>query len=113
MIRLFGWPAILVVSSIGVALAMVGDIGAPLRPLIAFWFLLICPGMAFIRLLHLREWLTELTLAVALSLTLDTLVAEALVLNHLWSPQWGLFGLICLGLLGAALQLFEAVGYTR
>jgi hypothetical protein len=89
---------------------MTGAIGAPMRPVIAFWFLLICPGMAFIRLLHLQGWITELTLAIALSLTLDTLVAETMVLNHLWSPQKGLFGLICLSLAGAALQLIEAVG---
>jgi hypothetical protein len=110
MIRLIRWPAIIIVSSIAGGLAMAGDIGAPIRPLIAFWFLLICPGMAFIRLLHLQEWLTELTLAIALSLTVDTLVAEAMVLNHLWSPQGGLFGLICLSLAGAVLQLIEAVG---
>jgi hypothetical protein len=110
MIRLFGWPAIIIASSIGLALAMVGDSGAPIRPLIAFWFLLICPGMAFIRLLHLQEWLTELTLAIALSLTVDTLVAEVMALNHLWSPQWALFGLICLSMAGAVLQLIEAVG---
>jgi mannose/fructose/N-acetylgalactosamine-specific phosphotransferase system component IID len=109
--RLYGWPAIIIVSSIGVALAMVGDIEAPVRPLIAFWFLLICPGMAFIRLLHLQEWLTELTLAIALSLTMDTLVAEAMVLNHHWSPQWALFGLICLSLVGAALQVIKALGH--
>lgn len=110
MIRLITWSTIIIVSSLGVALAMVGDIGAPLRPLIAFWFLLVCPGMAFLGLLHLKEHLTELTLAVALSLTLDTLVTEAMALNHLWSPKWGLFGLICLSLSGVTLQLIEALG---
>ena len=110
MIRLSAWPVTIIISSLGVALAMSGNIGMPFRPLIAFWFLLVCPGMAFIGLLHLKEHLTELTLAVALSLTLDTLVAEVMALNHMWSSKWGLFGLICLSLVGVTLQLIATLG---
>ena len=107
MPRSFWWISVIIVSCIGVALGMVGNFGGSVRPLLAFWFLLVCPGMAFVPLLHLKEHFTELTLAVALSIGLDTLVAEAMVLNRLWSPTWGLFALICLTLSGLALQVLS------
>jgi uncharacterized membrane protein len=92
-----------------------GGIGAPIRPAIIFCFLLLCPGMAFIPLLRLRDRLTELTLAVALSLALDTAVAETMVLTKQWSPQVGLVVLISISLVGAALQIimFRAREDTR
>ena len=107
MTRSIWWISLIIVSCLGVALAMVGGIGGAVRPVLAFWFLLVCPGMAFVPLLHLKESLTELTLAIALSLALDTLVAEAMVLNRIWSPKWGLFALICLTLSGLGLQVLS------
>ena len=107
MTRSIWWISAITVSCLGVALAMVGHVDGDVRPMLAFWFLLICPGMAYVPLLHLEEWLTELTLAIALSLTLDTLVAEVMALNGVWSPKWGLFALICLTLSGLGLQVMH------
>ena len=84
---------------------MVSDIGSPVRPLVAFWFLLICPGMAFVPLLRIKERLTEVTVAIALSIALDTIVAETMVLTKRWSPEWALFLLICMAVVGAVLQI--------
>jgi hypothetical protein len=36
---------------------------------------------------------------------LDTTVSETMVLTKRWSPQWGLFVLICMSAAGAALQI--------
>lgn len=106
--RRLWWPAIIIASAIGAGLFALGDIESPFRPLIAFWFLLICPGMAFVRLLHIRERLTELTLAIALSMAFNVIVSEALVLARMWSFKWGLVVLICISILGAVLQIIVA-----
>ena len=109
MSRSWGWIAVLTVSSLVVALGFAGDLGAAVRPLAVFWFFLVCPGMAFVRLLNLTGWLPELTLAVALSLALDTVVAEVMAVNGWWSLSAGLLALITLTLIGAALQVGQIV----
>ncbi|HEX5504968.1 MAG TPA: hypothetical protein VFW96_20290 [Thermomicrobiales bacterium] len=99
------WPVVIVVSAVAAGAAFVAGVGAPVQPAAAFWFLLVCPGMAWIRLVWVASPLVELALALALSLALDTLVAEALVLAGRWSAAWALGVLIALSLVGAALQV--------
>ena len=84
---------------------MVSDIGSPIQAMVAFWFLLICPGMAFVRLLRIEERLIEVTVAIALSIALDTIVSETMVLTKRWAPEWALFLLICMAVVGAVLQI--------
>jgi hypothetical protein len=79
--------------------------GAPVRPAIVLWFFLICPGMAFARLLGIKEHLTELTIALALSIALDVIVSETMVLSNMWSPGRALLTLVGVSIFGAALQL--------
>lgn len=105
MPRTVAWPAIIVVSALGAAVLTLADIASPVRPVIALWFLCVCPGMAFVRLLRLEEGLTELTLAIALSLAMNVIVAVVTLYTGLWSPQWGLVVLIGLSLLGVVLQI--------
>jgi len=92
---------------------MLGNVGAPLRPAAAFWFLLLCPGMAFIWLLELEDWYTELALALALSLTLDAVVSETMVLARLWSATWALAVLAALSVAGAVSQMRGSAGRHR
>jgi uncharacterized membrane protein len=106
------WPIIITASAVGVAFGMAGDMPALLRSMLAFWFLLICPGMAFVPLLQFNEQLTKLTLAIALSIALDTIVAETMVLARVWSPEWGVVVLIMLCLSGAGLQARHALART-
>jgi hypothetical protein len=84
---------------------MFGDIDSPVRPLMSFWFLVICPGMAFVRLLHISNLLIEITLAVALSFALDAILATVMVYAGMWSPEWGLAMLLVISLGGALVQL--------
>ena len=84
---------------------MVINIGGPLRPILIFTFLRICPGMAFVRLLHIQNPLSELTIAIGLSLTIDTIIAEIMIYSEIWSPKLGLAALICISTVGALLQL--------
>jgi len=64
--------------------------------------------MAIIRLLQLEDVLAELTLAVALSIALGTLVAGTMLYVGLWSPGWALGILLGVSVIGAACQLRPA-----
>jgi uncharacterized membrane protein len=107
------WPAIIMVSAIGTGTLVIADILPPIRHLLSLWFLLVCPGMAYVRLLPIRDSLTQWTLAVALSLAMDTVVAAFMLYTGNWSPDWGLVALIaiCLGgVLYPKSRLFRGFG---
>lgn len=103
--RLWIWPAILVASSALAAWAVTLPGPGLVRPLAAFWFLLVCPGMAFVPLLGIGDRLVALTLGIALSLSLGVLVALGMLGLGVWSATLGLRILIGVSLAGAALQL--------
>ena len=107
-LRSWLWPLVIVLSSIGVSVVVLADVHSPVRPLLAFWFLCLCPGMAFVRLLDIEEGYIQLTLAIALSLALDTAVATALLYAHRWSPAHTLGLLAGLSLVGVALDVTGA-----
>lgn len=98
------WPAIVLFSTLAVALAVFGGVGSPWRPLVVFWFLLVCPGMALVGLFLPRDGVATVTLALALSIALDTLIAMALLYAGYWSPRAGLVVLIAITLVGVVLQ---------
>jgi hypothetical protein len=103
------WPAIIATSAIATVLASLGEGNQPLRSGVAFWFLLVCPGMAFVRLLGLSEPFSEWAVAVALSVALDTVVGEVLLFAGAWSAASGLTALAALSIGGAALQVGRSV----
>lgn len=105
---LWVWPAIIIVSTAAVGFVTVAEVEAPARPVIALWFLLICPGMAFVRLLRIQDGFAEWTLAIALSLAFDTVVAGTQLYAGVWSPEGGLLALIGLSLGGVGLQILAA-----
>jgi hypothetical protein len=96
---------VIVASCIAVAACNWLDVGQPARAIVVFWFFLTCPGLAFVGLLGIRDWLDEAIVAIALSVALDAGVAITMVLAKAWSPDAGLAVLIGISLLGAALQL--------
>jgi hypothetical protein len=101
----FIWPIVIGMSSILFMFSSGANIQSPLRGALTFWFMLVCPGMAFIRLLNLKEPIFEWVLAVALSMALGTLFAEAAVVNQWWSPTATGMILAVLSLFGAGLQV--------
>jgi hypothetical protein len=103
-----GWPIIIVAAGIAVVLIVMADLASPLRPLLVFGYLLVCPGMAYIRLLHLQDRFAEFVLAVALSLAIDTLVSEMLVLMRIWSLAGGVIAIVTVSIAGVVLQLIAA-----
>lgn len=104
------WPFILIASGIAIGIIQMLNLESPIRPLLAFWFLLICPGMAFVRLLKMKQPLIELTTAIALSLTLNTIVAEVMIYADIWSPDWAVALLISMTIIGALFQLMSPIG---
>jgi hypothetical protein len=100
------WAAVITISSLATEVLVYSEVTMPVRPLITLWFLLICPGMAFVQLLQIRDSVNELVLAVALSLVLDLIVATAILYAGFWSPELILAILICLSLVGVLCQLF-------
>jgi hypothetical protein len=62
------------------------------------------PGMAFMGLLRLDDLLLELSLALALSLVAETIIAMALLLLKHWVPSHGLIVLEVLTAIGALAQ---------
>jgi uncharacterized membrane protein len=107
-LRSWLWPLVIVLSSIGVSVVVWGDVHSPVRPLLTFWFLCLCPGMAFVRLLDCEQGYIQMTLTIALSLVLDTAVATALLYAHQWSPAHTLELLVGLSLVGVALDVTVA-----
>jgi hypothetical protein len=99
------WPFILLASCAAVAMTTYGWTSSPARPLVTTWFLLLCPGMALVRFLPQRGPLTLFVLAIATSLSLETLVAETMLEASLWSPRATLAILIALTAGGAVAQL--------
>lgn len=102
------WPALIIGSSLGVGLVMFGNVISPVRPVIALWFMLVCPGMAFVRLLRIKDPVDEFTLAVAFSLTIDSILATTMIYARIWSPKWGLGILIGISVIGVILQIIAA-----
>ncbi len=99
------WPLVITISALGTGLVTFWDIESPLRPAISLWFLIACPGLALVRLLHLRDGVTEWAIAIALSLALETGVNETMLYTGRWEPRWGLLVVMTITLLAVIPQL--------
>jgi len=92
---------VLLISLIATA-AVYGEWLNPLRGILVFVFMLICPGLAFVHLLPGKDQVTRFILVIGLSLALDTAVAQIVLYLGRWSPHLILLiliGFCCLGLL--------------
>ena len=99
------WPKIIAISAIGAGAVVLTDSLPTLRYTFTLWFLLVCPGMAYVRLLHIRDRVTEWTLAIGLSLAIDATVSIVMLYAGKWSPNFALAALIAVTAGGVAFQL--------
>lgn len=97
------WDTIIVLSAFAAILAAWLAVPQPARWVLVGWFLVVCPGMALVRLLRLEERTAEWMLAVAVSLSLDMVVGEAMVYAGMWSPLAGLLLIACVTSLAVAI----------
>jgi hypothetical protein len=102
-------PLLLIVSGwVVLGITAMGELPA-IRPLAVFAFVLAGPGTALVRLLPPRERLEQAVLAVALSLSLATLAAEAAYIGHVLRPAAVLAGLATVCSAAAAAELVRGV----
>jgi uncharacterized membrane protein len=97
-LTILGWGAL-------TALLSLGDVHSPVRAVVVISFLLVCPGMAWARLIPLRDDLATLTVALGLSIALDGAVAAIVLYARAWSPTAILLIVLGLSAAGAAVQL--------
>jgi hypothetical protein len=107
------WPTVIAASALATLGVTYAGVGAPLRPLVALWFLAVCPGMALVRLLGLQDLLSEVVLAIAVSLSLETIVALIMIYTGAWSPQRSLDIIVGITLAGAGTQALLKQGGDR
>jgi hypothetical protein len=99
------WAATNVLVTVAVAAVTLGDVGSPVRPLVVLCFLLVCPGMAIVRLFAIDEFLTRLTLAVATSIALATVASATTVYAGRSSIGLALTGLVSVTLGGTLVEI--------
>jgi hypothetical protein len=104
---LSSWGAranVLLASTAALAGSVAAGGASPVRTLLTVWVLGVCPGLAVIGVIGLRDPWIEVTLVVALSLALDVIVAGALTYTVGWSPDVAMAILLTVSLVGAVIQ---------
>jgi uncharacterized membrane protein len=101
------WAIALVLAASGwLVLGITVLTGQPLiRAPMVFAFVFVCPGLAVVRLLPLRDRLEQAVLAVALGLSLTALAAEGVAISHILSPALVLVALASLCTAAAAAEV--------
>jgi uncharacterized membrane protein len=99
------WPIILIATSVVIVVLFLGNVHFFLRPIIALWFLLVCPGMAIVRIFTVHDNLLEWVMAMALSISLAGIFSTIQIYIHAWSPVVVLLILAGITVLGAIIQL--------
>jgi hypothetical protein len=102
------WPCVIVLSAAVAIVSLQSPGGSPVRVAATLWFVLLCPGSAYVRLLDLGDLLIELGLAVALSICLATVLSLVMIYLKLWHPVAALYVLAVIAAPGVDLQLRSA-----
>ncbi|MEM7113925.1 MAG: hypothetical protein AAF614_15935 [Chloroflexota bacterium] len=101
------WPVGISAITFATLLAVLADIESPVRPALVFIFIFLCPGLAYVRLLGLGNRILEWTLSVAFSISVATLVSEAMLFAGLWSSPRILVIIVLITAIGIVLQLWR------
>jgi hypothetical protein len=107
--RLDGPARYVAVATAAALVVLVPGVPTPLRALAALAFLLVAPGLAWVHLLPADGPVEQGAVAVALSLALDVLVAEALLFLGLPGPVPGAIVLAVVALGGVATRVRTTV----
>jgi uncharacterized membrane protein len=101
------WSIALVLAASGwLVLGLTMATGQPVvRAPLVFAFVFVCPGLAVVRLLPLRDQLERAVLAVALGLSLTALAAEGMAISHILRPAMVLVALASLCTAAAAAEV--------
>ena len=107
MLQTYRWPLVLILSTILVMVSQTVNIPV-LSPLLMAWFFLVCPGVALVGLLPVKQISIQVSLVFALGIAVNTILAELMAFTHRWSPDGALVLLVCLTLGCAILQVRQA-----
>jgi uncharacterized membrane protein len=102
-------PTLLLSSVLILGAILLAGGESALRTLLTVWFLVACPGLALAPLVGLRDALGTVTVAIALSIALDTIVAGALIYADAWSPVAAFMILAAITVAGGARQLARPI----
>jgi hypothetical protein len=100
------WSPVIIIGSSALAMAegAVATDPSPLRTALVVWFLAVCPGLAVIGLLRLRDPWLKLALVPALSFAIDVFVGGILSYAGLWSAAAAILILVAISVSGALAQ---------
>src|SRR5581483_3005893 len=99
------WPTINLLATLITGVIVYIAPATPLQPYVVMSFVCFCPGMALVRFLRLHDLAIELSLAVALSLSVASIAAGAFLYAKDWSPLNTLTTLVLLTLTCSIAQL--------
>lgn len=106
--RIF-WPITVIATSVLLFATVRQNAVTPLRTAVTIWFFLVCPGMPYILSLRLSDTLLEWTLAVALSLAIDTIVSMTILFAGLWDFKLGMIITTAIAWVGVGLHLARII----
>ena len=114
------WAILIICSALAALGAMLVLPDGGIKPFIVTWFLFVCPGMATVRLIPLKELVVKLMLALALSFSIDGLVAGAYLYANRWAPREIMFtlaifsiGLVVIERTNAHKMLYQHVAFVQ
>ena len=100
------WLVAVFLLNVLIAAVVYGELLANIRGYVVFGYLLLCPGLSLAYLLPTNDKLTQTFLVIVLSIGMDAVIAEALLLIEMWSPQLTLLILIIISLSSAVSELY-------
>jgi hypothetical protein len=100
------WSPVVIVASSALAMfqGVMSSDPSTLRTAQVVWFLAVCPGLAIVGLLRLRDPWLEAALVPALSFSIDVIVGGVLAYSGLWSASTAILILIVISVSGALAQ---------
>ncbi len=107
----FAWPVACTALGLLAVILVLAGAGAIIRVPVVLGFLLVCPGLAIVRLLRISDPATMWSVAVALSIAIDGLVSLVQAYSGHWNPTVALLAIAAITLAAVAIEV--AVGYRR
>jgi hypothetical protein len=101
------WPFLITGLAAASTCFVLLDLPNPPRAAVVLAFVVVCPGMALVRLLRLGDALTELFLAVVVSLALAALVASIYLYLGMWRPRLSLLVIVAVALAAVLADLLR------
>lgn len=83
----WAWPTFNLLITLITSVCVFVVPATPFQPFVVMGFLCFCPGMALVRFLRFNDLAVELSLAVALSLSVVSITAGAFLYLKHWSPS--------------------------